>query len=131
MTELEGVPSAYASTRDGIDVMLRDRGLRKTRPEQTAESLLRGAHASAVLEGSGSSLEDVRAGAGDEIARASVRVSSELLAMVPVFWLLFMTWHVHDPVVSEPHRRAPVAWRWASHCSKADCGSTRRVAAIR
>ncbi len=84
LTELEGVPSAFASTRDGIDVMLRDRGLRKTRPEQTAESLLRGAHASAALEGSTSSLEEVRDGSGDEIAQASVRMSSELLSMVPV-----------------------------------------------
>jgi hypothetical protein len=84
LTELEGVPSAFASTRDGIDVMLRDRGLRKTRPEQTAESLLRGAHASAVLEGSTSTLEEVRDGSGDAIAQASVRVSSELLSMVPV-----------------------------------------------
>jgi hypothetical protein len=50
------VPSAYAATRDGIDVMLRDRGLRRTSPETTAESLLRGAHASAALEGSSSSL---------------------------------------------------------------------------
>ena len=51
LTDLEGVRSAYAGTRDGIDVMLRDRGLRRTSPELTAESLLRGAHASAVLEG--------------------------------------------------------------------------------
>lgn len=84
LTELEGVPSAFASTRDGIDVMLRDRGLRKTTPAQTAESLLRGAHASAALEGSASSLEDVRTDSGDEIAQASVRVSSELLSLVPV-----------------------------------------------
>jgi hypothetical protein len=81
---LEGVPSAFAATRDGIDVMLRDRGLRRTSPEQTAESLLRGAHASAVLEGSVSSLEEVRAGTGDSIAQISVRVSTELLALVPV-----------------------------------------------
>ena len=52
LTDLEGVRSAYAGTRDGIDVLLRDRGLRRTSPEMTAESLLRGAHASAVLEGS-------------------------------------------------------------------------------
>lgn len=84
LTDLEGVPSAYAATRDGIDAMLRDRGLRRTTPEQTAESLLRGAHASAVLEGSVSSLDDVRAGEGDEIAQAAVRVSTELLAQVPV-----------------------------------------------
>jgi Fic family protein len=82
---LEGVGSAYAATRDGIDTMLRDRGLRQTAPDLTTESLLRGAHASAVLEGSGSSLDDVRAGAGDEIAQGSLRVSVELLGLVPVF----------------------------------------------
>jgi hypothetical protein len=84
LTELEGVPSAYAATRDGIDVMLRDRGLRRTSPEQTTESLLRGAHASAVLEGSTSSLDEVRNGTGDAIAQAAVRVSTELLSLVPV-----------------------------------------------
>ncbi len=84
LTGLEGVPSAFAATRDGIDVMLRDRGLRRTSPEQTAESLLRGAHASAVLEGSASSLQEVREGGGDGVARSAVRVSSELLSLVPV-----------------------------------------------
>ena len=70
LVSLEGVPSAYAAARDGIDAMLRDRGLRRTSPETTAESLLRGAHASAVLEGSASTLDEVRAGTGDEIAQA-------------------------------------------------------------
>ena len=51
-----------AATRDGIDALLRDRGLRRTTPDLTAESLLRGAHASAVLEGSSSTLEEVRDG---------------------------------------------------------------------
>ena len=71
LVSLEGVPSAYAAARDGIDVMLRDRGLRRTSPDLTAESLLRGAHASAVLEGSASSLEEVREGSGDETAQAA------------------------------------------------------------
>lgn len=83
LTSLEGVPSAYAAVRDGIDVLLRDRGLRRTSPETTAESLLRGAHASAVLEGSTSSLDDVRAGTGDEISGDAVRLSSELLGLAP------------------------------------------------
>ena len=81
---LEGVASAYAATRDGIDVMLRDRGLRTPTPEQTAESLLRGAHASAVLEGSSSTLAEIRAEGGDVIARDAVRVSTEVLGLVPV-----------------------------------------------
>lgn len=83
LVSLEGVPSAYAAARDGIDVMLRDRGLRRTSPETTAESLLRGAHASAVLEGSASTLAQVRLGEGDEIAVDAVRVSTQLLALVP------------------------------------------------
>ncbi len=82
---LEGVGSAYTAARDGIDSMLRDRGLRQTAPDLTTESLLRGAHASAVLDGSGSSLDDVRAGSGDEVAQGALRVSVELLGLVPVF----------------------------------------------
>lgn len=84
LSSAEGVPSAYAAARDGIDALLRDRGLRRTSPDTTAESLLRGAHASAVLEGSGSSLDQVRGGAGDEVARAAVRLSTELLGLAPV-----------------------------------------------
>ncbi|MDI6910559.1 oxidoreductase [Nocardioides sp.] len=83
LASLEGVPSAYAAARDGIDVMLRDRGLRRTSPETTAESLLRGAHASAVLEGSASTLAQVRAGEVDEVAADALRVSTELLGLVP------------------------------------------------
>lgn len=84
LSSLEGVPSGFAGARDAVDALLRDRGLRRSTPEQTGESLLRGAHASAVLEGSTSSLDDVRAGTGDAVAAAAVRVSAELLALVPV-----------------------------------------------
>jgi hypothetical protein len=81
--DLEGVPSGFVAARDGIDALLRDRGLRRTSPEQTGESLLRGAHASAVLEGSESSLEELRAGEGDETAQAALRVSTGVLGLVP------------------------------------------------
>lgn len=84
LARLEGVPSAYASARDGIDVLLRDRGLRRTAADVTVESLLRGAHASAVLEGSSSAMEQVRAGEGDEIAADAVRLSTELLGLAPL-----------------------------------------------
>ncbi len=83
LLRLEGVPSAFAAARDGIDALLRDRGLRRTSAEDTAEALLIGAHASAVLEGSASTLEEVRAGAGDEVAADAVRVSAHLLSLVP------------------------------------------------
>ena len=39
---------------------------------------------SAVLEGSTASLDDLRAGTGDEVAAASVRLSAQLLSQVPV-----------------------------------------------
>jgi hypothetical protein len=84
LASLEGVASAFAAARDGVDALLRDRGLRQSPPELTAESLLRGAHASAVLDGSSSTLEEVRADGGDRTARAAVRVSTELLGLVPV-----------------------------------------------
>jgi hypothetical protein len=72
-----------AASRDGIDALLRDRGLRRTAPELTASSLLQGAHASAVLEGSESSLAAVQEGLGDATAMAAVRVSAELLGLLP------------------------------------------------
>lgn len=84
LSSLEGVPSAFAATRDGIDALLRDRGMRQTTADQTAESLLRGARASAILEGSRSSLDEVRGGAADETALAAVRVSTELLGLAPL-----------------------------------------------
>ena len=52
------------------------------RPSTPRESLLRGAHASAVLEGSSSSLAEVREGTGDQIANDAIRVSTELLSLV-------------------------------------------------
>src|SRR5690349_6834211 len=83
LTGLEGVPSGLAAARGGVDALLRDRGRKQTTPEQTAESLLRGAHATAVLEGSTSTIEQLRAGDADEIAQAALRVSTGMLALVP------------------------------------------------
>ena len=72
-----------AATRDGVDALLRDRGLRRTTPDLTADALLRGAHASAVLEGSASSAEELRASGGDPVAQAALRLSAELLGLAP------------------------------------------------
>jgi len=83
LASLEGVASGMAATRDGIDAMLRDRGLRRTAPELTGRSLLIGAHASAVLSGSTSVFERVEVGEYDEVAAAAVRVSTELLGLAP------------------------------------------------
>lgn len=81
---LDGVPSALAAARDGIDALLRDRGLRRTTPELTAESLLRGAAASAQLDGSLSDLAALRTGTADAVALRAARLNGGLLALAPV-----------------------------------------------
>lgn len=82
---LEGVPSSFQSTRDSIDAVLRDRGLRKSTPEHTARSLLLGAWASATLEGSSFELDELSAGGGDATAQAAVRLSTQLLGLLPMW----------------------------------------------
>ena len=81
---LEGVASAFAATRDGIDALLRDRGLRRVSPDDTSRALLLGAAATAALEGSAVTPDDLAQGAGDATARAALRLSTELLGRVPV-----------------------------------------------
>jgi hypothetical protein len=80
----EGVPSAVAAARDGVDALLRDRGPRKTSPALVTESLLRGSAASAQLEGGTTGVEDLRGGRGDVLARAAARLNAGLLSLVPV-----------------------------------------------
>lgn len=81
---LEGVPSALAAARDGVDALLTDRGLPRTSSEVAAEALLRGAAASARLAGSGTDLQQLRVGQGDATASAAARLNAGLLALVPV-----------------------------------------------
>ena len=85
LLDYEGVPSAFAAARDGIDALLRDRGLRKTTVDDTAESLARGAWASATLEGSSSTWEETESGQGDALARNVLAMSAHIIALVPVF----------------------------------------------
>jgi hypothetical protein len=80
---LEGVGSAARAARDAVDVLLRDRGLRKVGSDVTAEALLRGAHASAALAGSPATLEEVRRGAADGLATGAVRITGELMLLAP------------------------------------------------
>lgn len=79
------MPSAYAATRDGIDSLLRDRGLRRSTPDDTARALLLGAAATSGLEGSAVDPDDLAAGAGDATARGALRLSTELLGLLPVW----------------------------------------------
>lgn len=79
------MPSAFAGARDGIDAVLRDRGLRRSTPEHTAKSLLLGAWATATLEGSAYTVDELAEGVGDKTARGAVRLSTELLGLVPTW----------------------------------------------
>jgi hypothetical protein len=81
---LEGVRSALAAARDGVDALLTDRGLRRTTGKLAVEALLRGAAASARLAGSGTDLEQLRRGEGDDAASSAARLNAGLLALVPV-----------------------------------------------
>lgn len=83
--QLEGIPSTYVGTRDGIDSMLRDRGLRRSTPDDTARSLLLGAAATASLEGSIFEVDELAGGGGDILARGALRLSTELLGLLPVW----------------------------------------------
>jgi hypothetical protein len=74
---VEGLPAAFASARDALDALLRDRGLRRTGPDIAADALARGAEAS-------SHLEPADAGSGADVAQAALRLNGELLALVPV-----------------------------------------------
>ena len=58
-------------------------GPRRAQPEASSDAG-RAAVTSAVLEGSTSTLAEVRDGAGDEVARDAVRVSTELLGLSPL-----------------------------------------------
>lgn len=77
---LPGVSEAVAEARESVDRLLGHRILRRRGPEVSAESALRGARASAVLEGAPAfSLEDVRSGeVTDPLVQGALRVSASL-----------------------------------------------------
>lgn len=79
LLELDGIADAVRQTRESVDKLLAHRVLRRRSSDVSAESLLRGAWASAALAGATVSLEEVRAGrAEDPIVLGSLRVSAEL-----------------------------------------------------
>lgn len=91
---LPGVPEAVESARKAVDGLLRHRTMRRKSPEISAESALRGARASAALEGADWSLEELRRrtdysrGAADReagIVGGALRVSAEYSTLVDVW----------------------------------------------
>jgi Fic family protein len=77
---LPEVREAVAEARESVDRLLGHRILRRRGPEVSAESALRGARASALLEGAPTfSLEDVRGGeVTDPLVQGALRVSASL-----------------------------------------------------
>ncbi|WP_067136564.1 Fic family protein [Microtetraspora malaysiensis] len=79
IAELPGVPEAVQEAREAVDRLYGHRVLRRRSPEVSAESALRGARASAALEGADVPLEKLRAGeATDATVQGALRVSAEL-----------------------------------------------------
>jgi len=79
LLELPGVAESVAACRQAVDKLLGHRVLRRRSGDVSAESLLRGAWASAVLAGSPVTLAEVRAGqASEPIVQGALRVSTEL-----------------------------------------------------
>lgn len=76
---LPDVPESVARARAAVDRLLGHRILRRRSAEVSAESALRGARASAALEGVAVPLEQARGGeAGDPVVQGALRVSAEL-----------------------------------------------------
>ncbi|MGY1600780.1 oxidoreductase [Geodermatophilus sp. SYSU D00815] len=82
LLELPGVREAADSARTGIDRLLAHRLMRNRSAEVSTESALRGARASAALDGVDVPLADLRSGAvADPVVQGSLRVSAGLGSM--------------------------------------------------
>ncbi|MDQ6874319.1 MAG: oxidoreductase [Actinomycetota bacterium] len=82
LLRLDGVAAAAAEAVAAIDRLLAHRVLRTSSAAVSTESALRGARASAALDGEAVALRELRAGAGGPVVRGALRVSSELGSLV-------------------------------------------------
>jgi hypothetical protein len=86
LLELPGVAEAVADSRRAVDALLGNRVLRRRSSDVSAESLLRGAWASAALAGSPAGLDEVRAGtATDPIVQGALRISAKLASLADIW----------------------------------------------
>jgi hypothetical protein len=82
LLDLPGVRAAAESARTGIDRLLAHRLMRNRSAEVSTESALRGARATAALEGVDVPLAELRAGAvADPVVQGALRVSAALGSM--------------------------------------------------
>lgn len=101
LLELPGVAGAVSTSRDAVDGLLGNRVLRRRSSDVSAESLLRGAWASAVLSGATAELSEVRGGqVADPMVQGALRVSAELAPLAD-------TWSsAHRQVLARLHALA-------------------------
>jgi len=101
LLDLPGVTEAVTASREAVDGLLAHRVLRRRSSDVSAESLLRGAWASAALAGSPATLADVRDGsATDPVVQGALRVSAELATLAD-------TWSgAHRQVLARLHSLA-------------------------
>lgn len=86
LLSLPGVAESVGTARDAVDGLLGNRVLRRRSSDVSAESALRGAWASAWLEGTTLALADVRAGSTDDpVLQGALRVQSSLGALADVW----------------------------------------------
>ena len=86
LLELPGVAEAVATSRQAVDALLGHRVLRRRSADVSAESLLRGAWASAVLAGSPATLAEVRSGSADDpVLQGALRVSAALAGLAEIW----------------------------------------------
>lgn len=86
LLDLPEIAEAAANARDSVDRLLGHRTLRRNSGPVSAESVLRGARASAALEGSDYDLEDVRSGTlTDPVLQGALRVGGGLGQLVDIW----------------------------------------------
>ena len=87
LLDLPGVTESLTAAREAVDRLLAHRVLRRQSAAVSAESALRGARASAALEGADVELTDLRAGAAtsDPVVQGALRVSAGLGELVSVW----------------------------------------------
>jgi hypothetical protein len=86
LLDLPGVSDALGAAREAVDRLLNHRVLRRQSAAVSSESALRGARASAALEGADVPLADLRAGGvRDPVVQGALRVSAGLGGLVGVW----------------------------------------------
>jgi hypothetical protein len=91
LAELPGVNDAVAQARDAIDRLRGHAALRRAKEVVAAESIVRGARASAGLEGVSWTLDEVRAAdrrgtrRGSAVVVGALRATAEIGALVPTW----------------------------------------------